>query len=279
MPTGPLLLGPGARAAAKPEKKWAGAAEAGLYFSLEAARGQPEAEKRLGAHGKGGTNPLPRQEDEESRSGRPGPEGNTRPVTEVKQQLSSDPRDSKSGSHRPSSFGPPRVGVGLSEVGGGEEAENWSSPLNRLNNTSPQDQVKKEKDAKSSGARVGINSGERNVSRGRLRGSRLKPLSTASCRGKPLREGSGGGIADSSGRETVLGKASQSLVGPPRALDAGQLLICSPPAESMKPPSHRQATVHAPGVPGPPAGASGGRVNAKMQVYSGLQACRQPRGW
>ncbi|KAL0613306.1 hypothetical protein AAY473_016774 [Plecturocebus cupreus] len=91
-------------------------------------------------------------------------QGDTRPVRQVKQQLSSDPETQE---RKPPAAplgrhvgGPPLRG------GGGEEAEELGSPLCRLNNTSPMTRCRrKKKTVKSSAPHVEINNGEQTVPR------------------------------------------------------------------------------------------------------------------
>ncbi|KAL0582719.1 Elongin-A2 [Plecturocebus cupreus] len=161
------------------------------------------------------------------RSGRPGPtQGGHTACPPVKQQLSSDSRDSRAEA-TDRSFGR-YVGGPLSEVEEGEEAEELEQPTLSFEQYLAYDQVqKKEKrTVKSSGTARGDQQRRTNRSKG-TRESRASPLKLPPVKeshSERLREAG----ADSSGRETVLAKASQSC-GTSQSPGCRPTTICSPP--------------------------------------------------
>ncbi|KAL0613307.1 Elongin-A2 [Plecturocebus cupreus] len=192
----------------------------------------------------------------------------------VKQQLSSDPETQE---RKPPAAPLDATSVGsLSEVEEGEEAEELEQPTLSFEQYLAYDQVqKKEKrTVKSSGTARGDQQRRTNRSKG-TRESRASPLKLPPVKeshSERLREAG----ADSSGRETVLGQGFSELwdLSEPwmqanyDLLSAFESMTSQPQTETARSaPTFQDET-----------GASGGRVNAKMQVYSGSRPARQPQG-
>ncbi|KAL0613309.1 Elongin-A2 [Plecturocebus cupreus] len=192
----------------------------------------------------------------------------------VKQQLSSDPETQE---RKPPTAPLDATSVGpLSEVEEGEEAEELEQPTLSFEQYLAYDQVQKKekKTVKSSGTARGDQQRRTNRSKG-TRESRASPLKLPPVKeshSERLREAG----ADSSGRETVLGQGFSELwdLSEPwmqanyDLLSAFESMTSQPQTETARSaPTFQDET-----------GASGGRVNAKMQVYSGSRPARQPQG-
>ncbi|KAL0613300.1 Elongin-A2 [Plecturocebus cupreus] len=181
----------------------------------------------------------------------------------------------KSGSHRPLLWDATSVGPSP-EVEEGEEAEELEQPTLSFEQYLAYDQVQKKekKTVKSSGTARGDQQRRTNRSKG-TRESRASPLKLPPVKeshSERLREAG----ADSSGRETVLGQGFSELwdLSEPwmqanyDLLSAFESMTSQPQTKRHVP--HRRSRTE--------TGASGGRVNAKMQVYSGSRPARQPQG-
>ncbi|KAL0613304.1 Elongin-A2 [Plecturocebus cupreus] len=211
---------------------------------------------------------------EEAGSGRPDRKGTHGLSAGVKQQLSSDP-ETQGGSHRPLLWARHVGGLPL-QVEEGEEAEELEQPTLSFEQYLAYDQVqKKEKDCEIfRHTPRGDQQRRTNRSKG-TRESRASPLKLPPVKeshSERLREA----VLIPPRRETVLGQGFSELwdLSEPwmqanyDLLSAFESMTSQPQTEAAR--SLRRSRTE--------TGASGGRVNAKIQVYSGSRPARQPQG-